>query len=143
MYIIIGVVLVISITIGLLQPSEPEVIYQEPNVPIVEITYIYVDIKGEVNNPGVYKITSETRLYQLIEQAGGLTELADPLKFNQAISLRDQDNIYIPSIFDTDITIVDDNNDDLIDINQAGKALLVTLPGIGDTTAEAIITYRE
>ena len=145
MYIVIGVIIIISIIIGLLS-SEPEtiIINQEPQPQTYEeISYIYVDIKGEVNNPGVYKITSSTRLYQLIDLAGGLTDLADPLKVNMAITLRDQDMIYIPSIFDIDIVSPIEEEDELIDINRASKELLTTLPGIGEATAEAIITYRE
>jgi competence protein ComEA len=38
---------------------------------------------------------------------------------------------------------VDDELDVLININQASKTLLMTLPGIGETTADAIILYIE
>lgn len=142
MYIIIGFVIIISIIFSSFKPGT-EAIYNEEIIPTFEeIEYIYVDLKGEVLNPGVYKITSSTRLYQLIEKAGGLTSIADPLKINLSILLKDQDVIYVPSIFDEDIVIIEDDDTDLIDINQANKALLTTLPGIGEVTAEAIIDYR-
>lgn len=140
-YIIIGIVIILSLLLN----QKEEVIINKPvtNTDTEIIEYIYVDLKGEVILPGVYKITTTTRLYQLIEMAGGMTKDADPLKINLSVLLKDMDVVYVPSIYDIDIPLIDEETSELIDINQANKMLLTTLPGIGEATAEAIITYRE
>ena len=40
-------------------------------------TQIVVEIKGEVNRPGVYMMDIDERLYSLIRVAGGLTGNAE------------------------------------------------------------------
>ncbi len=141
-YIVVVIVIIISIIVGLLtdetQPLTTTSIIEEQQT----IDYIYIDLKGEVENPGVYKVTSSTRLYELIEKAGGLTSIADPDKVNLSSVLHDQEIIYIPSIFDEDINPIE-IVDTLIDINQAPLELLTTLPGIGESTAQSIIDYRD
>lgn len=39
--------------------------------------FYYVDIKGSVNNPGVYKMDENSRVIDVIESAGGLKDDAD------------------------------------------------------------------
>ena len=108
----------------------------------------YVDISGAVNTPGVYKVTSETRLYELIEMAGGLTEDADIDSINQASTVSDGMKIIIPEIGQdipgTSRMIGGTGNQEseLVNINTADKSALMTLPGIGETYAERIIEYR-
>ena len=111
-----------------------------------EVKYIYIDIKGEVMNQGVYKVEEGTRLFQVITLAGGLTVDADVLAFNLSINLRDEQVVYIPSYSDMYplITeVIDDNEGGIINVNTASSVLLETLPGIGPTTAQSIIDYRE
>lgn len=114
-----------------------------------ETSYMYIDIKGQVYNPGVYKVESNTRLYQLIYKAGGLTDIADEDAINLSMILMDENVIYIPS-FDDNFPALGINKEDpseidnnqLININTASKEELMTLPGIGESTANAIIDYR-
>jgi competence protein ComEA len=134
------------------QPNEqPNINGNLNNVEILteETSYMYIDIKGEVYNPGVYKVEIETRLYQLIYKAGGLTELADEAAINLSLILLDEHVIYIPSFDDefptlglvkeeTDPAVIDQ----FININTASKEELMTLPGIGESTANTIIEYR-
>jgi competence protein ComEA len=148
-YIIIGIVMIVSIIISYVPKEEEpyEVPITQGNPTIPSETYIYVDIRGSISNPGVYKLDQNTRLFQLIQKAGGLTEEADENKINQSIQLIDETFIYIPSIYDVDIVMKDDSStqDDssLININIASIAQLETLPGIGPATAQAIVDYRE
>ena len=102
------------------------------------IEYIYVDIKGEVNYPGVYRVSSETRLFQLIEIAGGLTIYADTDDINLAVRMNDEDTFLIPSYK----VASEENNKTLININTASLEMLMTLNGIGEQTALNIIDYR-
>ena len=111
-----------------------------------EVEFIYVDIKGQVMNPGVYKVEKHSRLFQVIGLAGGITEDADILAYNLSMRLRDEQVIYIPSFNDEYpmITVIIENDQNgIININTATLQQLDTLPGIGPTTAQSIIDYRE
>ncbi|MFW6319038.1 MAG: helix-hairpin-helix domain-containing protein [Bacillota bacterium] len=110
-----------------------------------ESIYIVVYLSGEIKNPGVYKVLENTRLYQVITQAGGLTENADRQAINLAQTLTDEHHIIIPKTNDPDLTDSNTNEsdtNDIISINQANKSTLETLPGIGSVTAQHIIDYR-
>ena len=88
------------------------------NEEIIE-EYIYVDIKGEVNNPNVYKVNNNLRVIDIINLAGGLTENADTSNINLSKIVTDEMVIVIKnkednvSYIDSDISI--DNK--LININ--------------------------
>lgn len=58
-------------------------------------TLIYVDICGAVKNPGVYQVTSGSRLFEVIELAGGLQENAASRYVNQARCVADGEQIVI------------------------------------------------
>ena len=57
----------------------------------------YVDIKGEVKNPGVYEIDSTKRVIDVINMAGGLTKNADTSLINLSMKLKDEMTIKIYS----------------------------------------------
>lgn len=146
LYVVIALVLVVVMFVPKESPtiddiSSPTIVEQEE-----EIKYIYVDLKGEINNPGVYKLESNARLFQVVNLAGGLTEDADSLGINLSILLRDQMSVYVPSIHDHVPIVVTPLEDEietkLVDINQAGVTLLESLPGIGPATAQNIVDYR-
>lgn len=116
--------------------------------PVSSNQIIYIDIGGAVNKPGVYKVSPDTRLYMVIEMAGGLTEEADTNSVNQASYVEDGEKIIIPVKGDptalpggqTDIAASDTSG--LVNINLATKEELMTLNGIGDVMADRIIEYR-
>ena len=62
---------------------------------VASLYLIAVDIKGEVQNPGVYRLESGTISY-VIELAGGLTNYGDTQFINLARALTDEMVIYIP-----------------------------------------------
>ncbi|MFO7888497.1 MAG: ComEA family DNA-binding protein [Eubacteriales bacterium] len=101
--------------------------------------YIWVDIDGSVNKPGVYKILSNSRLYELLELAGGLREDAYTKDLNRSIKLYDEDKIYIKSISEID----QKKESSKININTASKDELVKLNGIGEAISGNILAYRE
>ena len=103
---------------------------------------LYVDIGGAVVNPGVYKVKPGTRLYEVIEMAGGLREDADTYSVNQAAFVDDGAKFIIPISNGEPGEYAQDVNPSLININTAGKEELSSLPGIGDVIAERIIEYR-
>ncbi|MBR4019864.1 MAG: SLBB domain-containing protein, partial [Firmicutes bacterium] len=60
-------------------------------------TNLVVDISGCVKNPGVYEVSDGTRLHQVIDAAGGLTEEADIDVINQAELVTDGQKVLIPA----------------------------------------------
>ncbi|MGX7078416.1 helix-hairpin-helix domain-containing protein [Globicatella sanguinis] len=116
---------------------------------------IYVDVKGEVRDPGVYQLSNGARVMDAIESAGGLTNEADEDQLNLALLLSDQMVIVVPNINQTlveEFSMVnhfaneideDPHNELKININVADVAELTLLPGIGEKKAQAIIDYRE
>lgn len=138
--IVLAIILIIWVFSACHRPLNPP-LYPESSPDIdepLQLEYIYIDIKGEVRVPGVYKVSNGTRLYQVIEQAGGLTKDADVLGYNLSLVLSDQQVIVIPNKaqeFDYD-------EESLISISTASLQLLMSLPNIGPATAQAIIDYR-
>ena len=132
-----------------------------------------VDIKGEVISPGIYELPSTSRVIDVINKAGGLTDIADTSVINLSKKIEDEMVIIIYSEYEVnnwlttkqeedylqekcqnsedskienDACISDnviENNETLININTATKEELMTLSGIGETKALAIISYRE
>ena len=126
---------------------ENEVEYSEEES--VPLQVIFVDIGGAVEKPGVYEVTKDTRLFEVVDMAGGLTEDADADQVNQASFVEDGQKIIIPEKGSTGsgdtasaAVIPADANNGLININTASADELKTLSGIGDVTAEKIIEYR-
>lgn len=109
---------------------------------------IYVHIDGEVNNPGLYKLTTNDRVNDLLVIAGGATDKASLKDINLAKRLEDEMKIYIPSKDENLSNEVSDqsgisSSSGKVNINTATKDELKTLPGIGDSRADEIIRYRE
>lgn len=145
-YIAVGVVTIIALLLSIDLEKEPEI--NVPNIVSeqeVEDSFIYIDIRGSVLNPGVYKVESGTRLFQLITLAGGFIEDVKENVVNQSMLLEDEMFIYIPNIYDEvdDITSGQTINiNETVNINNATKVELESLPGIGPATAQSIIDYR-
>ncbi|MBA2878901.1 helix-hairpin-helix domain-containing protein [Anoxybacillus ayderensis] len=113
-----------------------------------EQTSVFVDVKGAVKRAGVYEVASTSRIRDVIEIAGGLTEEADETKVNLAMKVRDEMVIYVPKkgeeiseLADTHTTT--DGSNGKVNINTATAEQLQTLQGIGPAKAAAIIAYRE
>lgn len=109
---------------------------------------IYVHIDGEVINPGLYKLTTNDRVNDLLVIAGGATDKASLKDINLARRLEDEMKIYIPSKDENLSNEVSDqsgisSSSGKVNINTATKDELKTLPGIGDSRADEIIRYRE
>lgn len=113
---------------------------------------IIVHIAGEVNSPGIIYLNEHSRIADAIALAGGTTDIADINRINLAYELQDGQKIYIPSIYDEDISdyisdsagnnVLDSSTNSTININKATQEELESLPGIGKSTATKIIDYR-
>lgn len=104
-------------------------------------------VTGAVRHPGLYTIKAGDRLADLIDLAGGITEDADMQAVNLAVRVNDQDHWTVPKVGEPTLVPSDTSSleptSDKVDINTADAKLLETLPGIGETRAEAIIHHRE
>lgn len=114
-------------------------------------TYYYVHLCGAIIYPGVYEVTEGMRLYEVIDLAGGFTADACENYINQALQIEDGQKIYIPTESEVEKEDFNDAlndavssiNNGLVNINTAMAEELCTLPGIGASRAQDIITYRE
>ena len=106
-----------------------------------------VHICGAVQNPGVYMLAGGSRICDAIRAAGGLSEDASDHSVNQAALLADGMQIVIPTLEEVSAAMADSGEaqggQKLIDLNTATLTELMTLPGIGETRANAILAYRE
>jgi competence protein ComEA len=137
-----------------------------------EVKKVYVDIKGAINNPGVYEMDSDSRIIDVIKMAGDLTDQADTSILNLSKIVEDEmyiivytkdeineykekniSNTAIAKEIEKNIMCPDDKNDACINtnnvsingkinINDASKEELESLTGIGESKAESIIEYR-
>lgn len=149
----------IDLNIILLENSEEENV--EITNEIHEEEKIAVHIIGEVKKEGIIYLEEGSRVADAIEKAGGETKEADLSKINLAYILQDGEKIYVPNKNDNIteyITIENGNNlitegnntsnnlkgeNDKVNINTATLNELDSLPGIGPSTAQKIIDYRE
>ena len=110
---------------------------------------IYVTVAGEVVKPDMYEMTTDDRIKDAIEKAGGTTENAYTDNINLAQKLTDGQYIYILNK-EQGLRLENENAyntpsgfQGIININTASVEQLCQLPGIGESTAEKIIEYRE
>ncbi len=112
-----------------------------------EKSLMYVDIEGEVLRPGVYKINDGDRVFQVIAQAGGLTEEADLNTINKAEVVTDGQKIHIYKKGEVaDCGKGGSSAGEYggkININQADESKLQDIPGVGPSMASRIVEYRK
>ena len=116
----------------------------EENVP--------VHVCGAVNSPGLYYMPEDSLKADALSMAGGFTLDAAVDYVNLAEMITYGEKIYFPysyeledgyNLNDQGLGQGDDATSNLVNINTATKDELMTLPGIGESKAEAIIKYRE
>lgn len=103
----------------------------------------FVQVSGAVNNPGVYELSGEPRIFHAILMAGGLREDADVMNLNQAEKITDGQKIVIKTKDEVAMEATTAVDDGKVNINTADAKTLMTLPGIGESKANSIIKYRE
>lgn len=126
---------------------------------VVEEVPVY--ICGEVRVPGVYYVSAHAIINELIEKSGGFTDTADRTAINLASPIVANEKIIVPKIGEEIDKLADsyDNRERiesssvslqtsesqsmLINLNTATKEQLMTLNGIGEVKAMAILAYRQ
>lgn len=121
----------------------------DSNLSTVKEEKIYVHICGAVVNPGVYELDGDSRVFEVIEAAGGFSEDACQDYVNQAGRLNDGERLVIPTIEEIETAKADGNTgasssaSGLVNINTASESELGSISGIGAGKAAAIVKYRE
>ena len=135
-----------------------------------ETKTLVVHICGAVSAPGVYELPAGRRIIDAVEAGGGFLPEAEEACCNLAEEIVDGCQIYIMTKSescadgqtekkagiqtspDSDMQTTDRNvrsnsapalENGLVNLNTADIAALMTLPGIGESRAKAIISYRE
>ncbi|QYA49165.1 ComEA family DNA-binding protein [Nosocomiicoccus ampullae] len=110
---------------------------------VVDNEYIYVEIKGAVKHPDVYKISKDARVKDLII-LGEPLQNADLNSLNQSEKLHDEKSIYVPVKGEVvEVKESETSEKSVVNINTATKEELMRLNGVGEKKAETIIEYRE
>ena len=115
-----------------------------------------VDVIGAVQRPGLYYFESGARVADAVAAAGGYAPNADREAINEAVRLKDEQQLRIPQVLahpqvpaaptPTPGAVISAtataDTAALLDLNRADAQALETLPGIGPVMAERIVTYR-
>ena len=130
---------------------------------------VRIHVAGAVVHPGVYSVSSSSRVVDAVTAAGGATSRADLERINLAQTIIDTEQVFVPfrTSHTTKVTVAPrlrpsrttvpvsvptipgaipsattSATTSLINLNSATSDQLDTLPGVGPSTAKAIISYR-
>lgn len=111
----------------------------------------YVEISGAVKHPGVYPVREGCRVFEVVALAGGFTKNACLDSINQAKAVCDEEQIYVCTLKEWERQQVQEEEREAdaqesnakVNVNEADVPTLMTLPGIGEAKAKAIVKYRE
>ncbi|HUP71577.1 MAG TPA: helix-hairpin-helix domain-containing protein [Acidimicrobiales bacterium] len=107
---------------------------------------VVVHVAGAVVSPGVFRLSDGSRTVDAISAAGGARGDADVARVNLAARLSDGLRVYVPMIGEAAAPLVDGASDATsqgpINLNAATADQLDALPGVGPSTATAIVAYR-
>ncbi len=133
----------------------------DSQVPQTEPPNIYVQIVGAIRHPGVYEMPSGSRVFEVVEKAGGMTEDAAVDAVNQALPVADGDMIVLYTKQEweqsrQELALAEHANvdgadsqegemagDGKVNINTADVGQLCTIAGIGEVRAQSIVEYRQ
>lgn len=106
---------------------------------------IYVYVCGAVVTPGVVALPEGSRAEAALSAAGGFAENAQTDYVNLAALVQDGEKLYFPTREEAESLERADKAavNGLVNINTASVEELCTLPGIGESRAADIVSYRE
>jgi competence protein ComEA helix-hairpin-helix repeat region len=164
--IILIITIIASFIIDTKDKGQKAIVHAKTEEKEILFEIFKVDIKGAVKNPGVYEVKKGDRIIDLINIAGGLIKEANTNFINLSKELEDEMIVWVytnkeiidlklgetiikyiekecncPSTKNT--ACINSNDEALVNINTADMEVLLTLSGIGESKAKAIIEYRE
>lgn len=168
-YIVVAVLILVVVAIYLVitQKSSNVVVAEEVDSKVKEeikdtSESVYVDIKGCIKKPGVYKVDKTSIVNDVIKLAGGFTKNAYTKNINLSKHVSDEMVIYVFNKKDFTTTVKNEvsfttevinydncittkeatTKNDIVNINTASKEELMGISGIGASKADLIIAYR-
>ncbi len=169
-YIIIAIIILVALVVSYVLSLDNKDVSAE-NVEITKTdvanvtSKVYVDIKGSVKKPGVYQVSADSIVWDIVNLSGGFTKNAYTKNINLSQKVKDEMVIYVFSKNEmlkmnenvkTDTTCTTniinydncittekkETNTVLVNINTASKEELMNVSGIGASKADSIIAYR-
>jgi competence protein ComEA len=149
-FVVISAAIIVGVLVLLATRPEPVQITVNPPLPThtSEPTPtrlpIMVYVTGAVAQPQTtVTLPYGSRVQDALEAVGGVTANADMTRVNVAALLYDGDQVHVPALGSAETGIATATGGEVIRINRATVEEIMTLPGIGQTTAEAIVAYRD
>lgn len=100
---------------------------------------VFVHVAGSVTTPGIYELPVDSRVFDAIAAAGGLTAKADGTSINLARTVEDGEQIIVTEAGAQGVSVTGGK----LNINRATAADFDRLPRIGPTLAERIVAFRD
>lgn len=169
-YIIIAIIILVTLVVSyVLSLDNKEVSAENVEITKTDVTNVtskvYVDIKGSVKKPGVYQVSADSIVWDIVNLSGGFTKNAYTKNINLSQKVKDEMVIYVFSknemlkmnenvktdttcttnVINYDNCITIEKNETstvLVNINTASKEELMNVSGIGASKADSIIAYR-
>ncbi|MFL5923097.1 MAG: helix-hairpin-helix domain-containing protein [Gaiellaceae bacterium] len=108
---------------------------------------VVVDVVGAVRRPGLYRLAQGSRIADAVARAGGATAKADLAQVNLAAPLADGEQVVVPRRGVPGAAVggasASGESAGPVQLSTATLEELDTLPGVGPTTAQKILDYRE
>src|SRR5215218_2293813 len=134
--LVAGIAVVYALYQAFDERSAPPIVIEDAaaTLPVV------VEMRGEIEAPGVYELSPGARLQDAITAAGGLTEKADLSTVILALPVPGGAPKLPADHGDADSA---DESRVRINVNTASGKELEALPGVGEVLAARIVAYRE
>ncbi|MBU3688560.1 MAG: hypothetical protein B7C54_10565 [Acidimicrobiales bacterium mtb01] len=139
-----------DVTASLSRVDDPSTVAVDSTVAMASslapATDVVVHVAGSVSAPGVYTLTTGSRVVDAVAAAGGALPRARVDALNLAAALRDGEQIYVPAIGEVVAAPANASapagSTFPLDLNAATVEQLDQLPGVGPATANAIVARR-
>lgn len=148
--VLVLVAAAIAVLVGILRSGagDVEAIEALPEAgPTVAPAALYVHVSGEVEEPGLYRLSGDARVVDAVAAAGGFTDQAAPEGVNLARVISDGEQLLVPAKgadgAAEGAAAPAEDGDGRVNLNTADVEALDTLPRVGPAIAQRIIEWRE